>query len=504
MGSYIWPTPSTSIITSPFGYRTDPIKGGRAFHSGVDIGVSYGSVLATKPGKVTRAAWYGGYGNCIDISHGDGITSRYAHLSKMNVKKGDKVSAGQNIATSGSTGYSTGPHLHFEISINGAAKDPLNYVKSSDTKAKYTGSAGESTSSGSGKSSSKEITKVAVKATVGKKGKKSTTLRTAGEYLSGGMELLLQNDSNIYNPSVEDEIVIEWNRKNTPGKMTFCVIKDDVLKLDYGDAVRFRYDGKNIFLGYIFTMEQKDDRRVEITCYDQLRYFKNKDIFSFKKMTYSNALKAICKRYGLKQGTIANTKRLIPARIEDGTIFDTLGNYADLTMASTQKMFVLYDEFGKIRLTNINNMKLDLYLDAETMQGYDYQGSIDDNVYTCIKLYRDNEETGTREVYVRNSTAKQKKWGILTYVDETDYTKKADIKTMAKALASLYGSVQRKLTLKECFGDIRVRGGSAVVVNLTLFDKKISNYMIVESVKHSFSKDGHTMDLTVIGGDFVA
>ena len=138
------------------------------------------------------------------------------------------------------------------------------------------------------------------------------------------------------------------------------------------------------------------------------------------------------------------------------------------------------------------------------MESFDYESTIDGDTYTCIKLYKDNDQTGVREVYVRNSTAKQKKWGILTYVEKTDETTQKAIKEKAKVLAQYYGIEQRKLTLKGCFGDIRVRGGSSVVVNLKLGDKNISNYMVVEQVKHTFSLDEHTMDLTLAGirGEF--
>lgn len=124
-----WPTPSSSIITSPFGYRNHPISGTYSFHTGIDIGAYSGSaILAANGGTVILAGWNGGYGNCVIVDHGGGITTLYAHCSSINVSKGQSVSRGQTIARVGSTGNSTGPHLHFEVRLNGAYKNPLNYV----------------------------------------------------------------------------------------------------------------------------------------------------------------------------------------------------------------------------------------------------------------------------------------------------------------------------------------------------------------------------------------
>lgn len=127
-GSMIWPTPSTRYITSQYGYRIHPILGTRRFHSGVDIGAGQGAnILAANSGTVIYSGVNGGYGNCLIIDHGGGIKTLYGHCSKLLVSNGETVSAGQLIAYVGSTGLSNGPHLHFEIYVNGSTVDPLSY-----------------------------------------------------------------------------------------------------------------------------------------------------------------------------------------------------------------------------------------------------------------------------------------------------------------------------------------------------------------------------------------
>ena len=126
--TYIWPV-SGGYITSGFGHRTKPNAAASSYHQGVDIAVSTGTAVhASSGGTVTQAGWYGNYGYVVFISHGNGVETRYGHLSKVEVSVGETVSQGDVIALSGSTGNSTGPHLHFEMRINGTAVNPLEYV----------------------------------------------------------------------------------------------------------------------------------------------------------------------------------------------------------------------------------------------------------------------------------------------------------------------------------------------------------------------------------------
>lgn len=116
-------------FTSGFGYRIHPVTGRREFHYGIDIAGPQGTpIKAFANGTVTRAQFSGGFGNMIEINHGGGLTTVYAHLSRINVQRGDRVSVGQQIGLMGSTGVSTGSHLHFEVRRGGTPVNPLNYL----------------------------------------------------------------------------------------------------------------------------------------------------------------------------------------------------------------------------------------------------------------------------------------------------------------------------------------------------------------------------------------
>ncbi|MGI5921366.1 MAG: murein hydrolase activator EnvC family protein [Syntrophomonadaceae bacterium] len=129
-GIYTWPAPGYTSITSTYGMRYHPILKVRKLHSGVDIGAPSGaSIVAADSGKVISAGWAGGYGQAVIIDHGGGMSTLYGHQSKILVSVGQSVTKGQVIGKVGSTGWSTGPHLHFEVRKNGSPVDPMGYIR---------------------------------------------------------------------------------------------------------------------------------------------------------------------------------------------------------------------------------------------------------------------------------------------------------------------------------------------------------------------------------------
>lgn len=123
-----WPLAGT--VTSPFGERKDPMGPGRDFHPGIDIAADQGTpIAAAASGRVISTGPDGGYGNLIVLDNGNGVTTRYAHCSQIFARVGDTVAAGQTIGAVGSTGHSTGPHLHFEVRVGDTPVDPQQYLR---------------------------------------------------------------------------------------------------------------------------------------------------------------------------------------------------------------------------------------------------------------------------------------------------------------------------------------------------------------------------------------
>lgn len=315
------------------------------------------------------------------------------------------------------------------------------------------------------------------------------------------VELIIQNGTKAYLPVVEDTIEWTTERKGVPGKLAFKILNDGHIDIQEGNAVRFKYDDKNVFFGFMFEKGTDKSKEVSITCYDQLRYLKNKDTYVYTNKTAKGFIKMVADDFGLRCGNLIETSWTISNRVEENkTLFDMFQNALDITLQNTGELFVLYDDFGKLTLDHIQNMRIPLLIDEETSEDYDYKSSIDGEVYNQIKLTYDNEKTGKREVYISKDSNHINEWGLLQYYETID--ENTNEKSKANALLSLYNKKIKSLKIKNVLGDVRVRGGSSVIVRLTLMDIKIDSFMIVEKAKHTFTNNSHLMDLELKGGVF--
>ena len=348
----------------------------------------------------------------------------------------------------------------------------------------------------------KEITSSVVKSVTGREGVyrfgKLYGLESEGETFC---ELLIENEL-IYAPVVKGEITYTTEKAGSPSSLKFCVMKDEIIDFREGSPVRLRVNGENVFYGYVFTKSRTDRNFINVTAYDQLRYFKNKDSYIYENKKYSELLKMIAEDYNLRLGDIADTEYVIERRVEEGTLFDILSKAAELTYERTGKSYVMYDDFGKICLKPRESLKTDIYVNETQIQGYDYSTSID-NVYNRIKLSVDNDETGEREFYIFNGAENQTNWGLLQYYERLS-DKDADVNLKGRTLLEKYNLLERKLTLKNVFGDLKVRGGSILFVSMDLGDIILSAEMTAERVIHRFKDGGHFMDIKCSGrgGEF--
>ncbi|MBQ7232816.1 MAG: hydrolase [Bacillales bacterium] len=317
------------------------------------------------------------------------------------------------------------------------------------------------------------------------------------------IELVIETKKGLIHPLVEDGVTWYTERKGVPGKLTFKLLDDGNLSISEGNAVRMKWDKKNVFFGFIFIIKRDKDRTVNVTAYDQMRYLKNKDTYVFKNKTASAIISMIAADFGLSIGGITGTGYTIKSLIQDNkTLFDMIYSALDLTLDHTGKMYVLYDDFGKITLKNIEAMKTNIVMTNETAENFDYQTSIDGETYNKVKLIYENEKTGKRDVFIAQSGANIDAWGVLQYFDTIEG--KENGKSKANALLGLYNSPVRTLSLKGCLGDVQARAGASIVVDLKFADQKLRNYLVIEKAKHTFSNNHHSMDLTLIGGGFSA
>ncbi|HBG4709139.1 TPA: C40 family peptidase [Clostridioides difficile] len=325
-------------------------------------------------------------------------------------------------------------------------------------------------------------------------------------------ELVLANDRDVrlviahwedfYEPVVLDGITWEIERRGTPSKLEFTIVMDDILEFCEGNSVRLYFKGIGIFYGYIFQKKRDKENHIKIVAYDQLRYFKNKDTYVYSNKTASELVKMLAKDFNLKYNVIEDTKYKISRIEENKTLFDMILTALDDTLREKKEMYVLYDDFGRLTLKNVASMKLDTVMNNDVIEDFDYNSSIDSDTYTKIKLVRDNEESGKRDVYIAQDSAHMRSWGILQMFDTVDKNmSEAEIKQKCDILLKLYNKKTKSLSLKNALGDIRVRAGCLVPVFLDLGDIDLQNYMLVEKVKHTFENNSHFMDLTLVDGD---
>lgn len=487
-------------------------QGYSSTHKGVDIvyteekgkyitAHSEGNISIIQTGKSNSLGSVGteSYGNYVKILHPNGYSTLYAHLDSVYVSEGDYVSANTRIGTMGMTGNSTGVHLHFELrNTSDTRVNPENYIEKDLPNS-------DSFSSVSDSSSAKiDISEVTIVSVQGSQSSMKSGILSSTSVLSEGCEVLFEKDDAVFMPVVCENISLEFSRNYTASVFKCTCVVDSLLTISEGNAVSFKYNGQKMFYGYVFEKTESDPYKITITCYDQLRYFKNKTTYIYSNKKYSEVLTTLCTANSLNIGEIEDTEYVIESRIEEGTIFDILGNASDETISKTSKTFVLYDDFGSICLKNIDNMFVPVMIDEESFSSYNYTTSIDDDVYTKVTIAQDDDYTGKRELYVANNDTAQSEWGILEYYERFSGMDSSSLSEMASTMLSELSAKKNKLTISDCLGDYRIRGGSSLMVSLILNDRVINDFMLVENVLHNWTDGYHSMDLVLSGlrGEF--
>lgn len=315
-------------------------------------------------------------------------------------------------------------------------------------------------------------------------------------------DLRIFNQGVTYQCAVEEGVTWETGRRKTVGTLKFTVLKDEALNFQEGNPVTFRYDGKIIFTGFVFTKERSDNRLIKVTAYDFLRYFKNKDTYVYTNKTAANLIRMLASDMSIPVGKLADTSYVIPSGVEENKeLFEIAQNAIDTTLQATGVDHVLYADENGLNLQPLGAMKLDLLIDEETAETFSYSTSIDSETYNRIKLVYEDKDSGKREVYIAQNSASQANWGVLQLFevlqDKTNAKQKADV------YLKLYNRKKRSLTIKKIVGEAKARAGSLIAVKLNLGDLAVANYMIVETAKHTFNESSHVMDLTLVGGEFV-
>ena len=313
------------------------------------------------------------------------------------------------------------------------------------------------------------------------------------------MLLTIQHNGKVFSPPVVEGVKIEWERTGAAGKLTFTTIKTDMVSMSFqeGDQVCFYYDDKLVFVGYVFTKKRDREHHIQVTCYDQMRYLKNKYTYVFENKTATQIIQALCSDFNMNIGETDNTSYVIPAIVKENTAaLDICLDVLEETLLNTGNMFVLYDNAGNLEVKNCANMVSTTLIMEDTAENFDYSSSIDGETYNQIILYYKNDDK-IQQVYTANDQDTMNQWGTLRYFEEVKNPTVGQHK--ANSLLKLYNRKTRELKITGAFGDISVRGGTLIPVKLNLGDIQANNYMLVEKVTHTFDNDHYTMDLTLEG-----
>ena len=318
------------------------------------------------------------------------------------------------------------------------------------------------------------------------------------------LKILLDNKNGTVWDISDIVTDISWTttRVGRPASFEFTLIgsaifQDRAFEINNGDIVRVTKDDVHVFYGYVFSIDMNEDAEIGVKAYDQVRYLLNKDTIVFKNQTIGDIIRQIAEKFNLKTGRIDDAGYKIPSMVEDGqTLLDMIEKAITLTMSATGQFYVFFDDFGELSLRDVRSFDTGIYVgDGSLMTGFEHTRDIDSDTYNQIKLYRDNQKTGRREVYMAKDSANIAKWGVLQLYEKIDENMNdAQISEMLDRLAKLKNREQRTLKL-DAIGDVRVRSG--MYLPIVIESLGINQPMMVDEVKHRFSGADHTMSLTL-------
>lgn len=318
---------------------------------------------------------------------------------------------------------------------------------------------------------------------------------------------IIQYQNNVSGNAYEIQNLVsaaKWTtkRSGSPASLELTVMVNESIQWSPGGILTLlndEYDKKDKFYGYVTKISQSEKNEVKITAYDQTWYLKkNKDTYVFTGKRADQILKQIADDFKLKTASLPNTGYAIPSMVEDGqTLFDIVLKALDYTLINTKKMYVLWDDFGKLTLSNVEEQKLDLLIGDESLAtGYTYEEDIDSEAYNKIKLVKDNKTTGKRDVYIYQDSKNMALWGTLQDYQKVDENMNAaQIKEKGSQMLELYNRPKKTFEVKALL-NLDVRAGQAVYIRIA--DVNAKAFYIVEECSQDLIKNTMQLKLKVV------
>lgn len=340
----------------------------------------------------------------------------------------------------------------------------------------------------------------------------STRIKNTVNYEKGGYREVFdveENDSRlkvyiksklvVYDVPVAEEACIE-KEEFCASKFTFSVMKDSVVSFNQGDAVSVKYDSEGIFYGYVFSKSRDKDGLIKVTCYDQMRYMKNRRTYTRGSMRLDEIVEKIASDYSLRVGEIEKSSTTLPSVAADNvSLLDVVKKACKDTMHLTGKRFILYDDCGKLVLKNEESMYVNLVIDASQAENYVYSDTIDRDVYNMVQIYSDNKKANLRSVTTLSDKSNMALWGTLILSKKA--TDPDNAYSEGKNLLKEYNRINREIVFKTVKGDLRFVPGCHVYVKMTMGDLYFDGYVRVTKTVHKFKNNFYSTDIYIDGSE---
>jgi hypothetical protein len=295
-------------------------------------------------------------------------------------------------------------------------------------------------------------------------------------------------------------VEITTARFDAASKMTFETIEESGIALEPGSAVSFIDDGTPVFSGFVFTAKRDMGGNVSYTAYDQLYYLKAKASYTFTNMPLEAIIQRISADFSLTVGTLAATGYTFPCLVEEDTsCLDIIFKALSQTIVQTGRIFVFYDDFGKLTLKEVREMLVPQMIgDGSLVTDYSYTQDIANDTYNRVKLVRPNKETGRTDAFVYEDTSTQGKWGLLQYYEKVDENlNDAQIDAMCQAYLKYYNRMVQSVSI-DALGVTGLRAGNIIPVRISEVDTlSVNRLLLAERVTHSYQGEAHDMSIEV-------
>lgn len=328
------------------------------------------------------------------------------------------------------------------------------------------------------------------------------------ESMSGGkMELIIQS---IKSGEVYDITEIcsstGWNTDIdfSPGSLELELLKYSKLKINEGDIVRLTFDGVKVFFGKVFTKKksQKIKGGWNLTCMDSMRYLKNKETMVVGPLASHELFTRICKEQELPYKVVDKSAWKAPSKVyDDKTLFEIIQDSLDQTLVNYGMWYIIRDNFGKLEHVALNSLITNMVIgDASLAKGYEYESSIDDSS-NQVKLFKDNKDTGKREIYIVKDSKKIAEWGKLQFTEKVDdKLTPAQIKERANYIHKSLNKPTRTLKIP-CIGNPVLRAGNSVILSISeLVTEGFAQQQlaIIRKADHKWSDGKYEMNLDLV------